>query len=63
MKDYVLRSTTDPTGSDNTQFRRFLGTINPVEEIIARCAQEKFPVLIDGAQSVGHYPSSEKVGR
>ena len=31
-----------------------LGTINPVEEIIARCHAQDIPVLLDGAQGVPH---------
>ncbi len=31
-----------------------LGTINPIEEIIARAHQKGIPVLIDGAQAVPH---------
>jgi cysteine desulfurase/selenocysteine lyase len=33
-----------------------LGVVNPVKEVAARAAAEKIPVLIDGAQSVGHMP-------
>jgi cysteine desulfurase / selenocysteine lyase len=33
-----------------------LGTINPVEEIIARAHRHNIPVLIDGAQSIQHIP-------
>jgi cysteine desulfurase/selenocysteine lyase len=33
-----------------------LGTINPVEEIIARAHARGVPVLIDGAQAVAHLP-------
>ena len=33
-----------------------LGTINPVEEIIELAHQKDIPVLVDGAQSVAHYP-------
>lgn len=35
-----------------------LGIINPVRELIRRAAQEGIPVLLDGAQSVGHMPLS-----
>ncbi len=33
-----------------------LGTINPIHEIISKAHQKNIPVLIDGAQCVGHYP-------
>ena len=33
-----------------------LGTINPIEEIIELSHQKDIPVLVDGAQSVAHYP-------
>ena len=33
-----------------------LGTVNPIEEMIALARQRGIPVLVDGAQSVAHYP-------
>ncbi|MCO6490435.1 MAG: SufS family cysteine desulfurase [Phaeodactylibacter sp.] len=33
-----------------------LGTINPVEEMIALARQRGIPVLADGAQSIAHFP-------
>lgn len=33
-----------------------LGTINPVEEMIALAHRQGAPVLVDGAQSVAHFP-------
>jgi cysteine desulfurase/selenocysteine lyase len=33
-----------------------LGTINPIEEMIDLTHQKDIPVLVDGAQSVAHYP-------
>ncbi|MCB0589020.1 MAG: cysteine desulfurase [Phaeodactylibacter sp.] len=33
-----------------------LGTINPVEEMIAMAHEQGVPVLVDGAQSVAHFP-------
>ncbi len=39
-----------------THISNVLGTINPVEEIIAIAHQKNIPVLIDAAQSAGHYP-------
>ena len=33
-----------------------LGTINPVSEIISKAHQQNIPVLVDAAQSTGHYP-------
>ena len=33
-----------------------LGTINPIEEIIAKSHTRDIPVLIDGAQSIAHMP-------
>jgi len=33
-----------------------LGTINPIEKIIAAAHEKEVPVLIDGAQSVAHQP-------
>ena len=33
-----------------------LGTVNPVEEIIELAHQKNIPVLLDGAQSIAHYP-------
>ncbi|MDX2303762.1 MAG: cysteine desulfurase [Microscillaceae bacterium] len=35
-----------------------LGTINPAEEMIAMAHKKGIPVLLDGAQSVGHQPLS-----
>ena len=35
-----------------------LGSINPVEEIIARCEALDVPVLLDGAQGVPHMAST-----
>lgn len=43
-----------------TQISNVLGTINPIEEIIAAAHKKNIPVLIDGAQSVGHYPIDVK---
>lgn len=39
-----------------THISNVLGTINPIEEIISLAHQKDIPVLVDGAQSVGHYP-------
>ena len=39
-----------------THISNVLGTINPVEEIISAAHKRNIPVLVDGAQSVGHYP-------
>ena len=33
-----------------------LGTVNPVEEMIALAHQHQLPVLIDAAQSIAHFP-------
>lgn len=33
-----------------------LGTVNPIEEIIAKAHRKDIPVLVDGAQSVQHMP-------
>lgn len=33
-----------------------LGTINPIEEMIAQAHQRGVPVLADGAQSIAHFP-------
>jgi cysteine desulfurase/selenocysteine lyase len=33
-----------------------LGTINPIEEIIAKANKKNIPILVDAAQSAGHYP-------
>ena len=38
-----------------THISNVLGTINPIEEVIAMAHQKKIPVLIDAAQSVGHH--------
>lgn len=35
-----------------------LGTINPIEEIISIAHKKKILVLVDAAQSIGHYPLS-----
>jgi cysteine desulfurase / selenocysteine lyase len=43
-----------------THISNVLGTINPIEEIIAIAHKKNIPVLIDGAQSVGHYPIDVK---
>ena len=39
-----------------THISNVLGTINPVEEIISLAHKRNIPVLVDAAQSVGHYP-------
>ncbi len=39
-----------------THISNVLGTINPIEEIISIAHRKKIPVLIDAAQSTGHYP-------
>lgn len=39
-----------------THISNSLGTINPIEEIIDFAHQKNIPVLVDGAQSVAHYP-------
>lgn len=38
-----------------THISNSLGTINPIEEMIALAHQNNIPVLVDGAQSVAHY--------
>lgn len=38
-----------------THISNVLGTINPIEEIISAAHKKNIPVLLDGAQSVGHY--------
>ncbi len=43
-----------------THISNVLGTINPIEEIISAAHKKNIPVLIDGAQSVGHYPIDVK---
>ncbi len=43
-----------------THISNVLGTINPIEEIVFKAHKLKIPVLIDGAQSVGHYPIDVK---
>ncbi|MDH4092058.1 MAG: cysteine desulfurase [Cyclobacteriaceae bacterium] len=37
-----------------------LGTINPIEDIISMAHKRNIPILIDAAQSVGHYPVDMK---
>ena len=44
-----------------THISNVLGTITPVEEIIFKAHKQNIPVLIDGAQSVGHIPVDVKV--
>ncbi|MEM1135308.1 MAG: cysteine desulfurase [Bacteroidota bacterium] len=39
-----------------THVSNTLGTINPIAEIVELAHQKAIPVLIDGAQSVGHFP-------
>ncbi len=39
-----------------TQISNALGTVNPIEEIFSVARKKNIPVLIDGAQSVGHIP-------
>ncbi len=39
-----------------THISNSLGAINPIEEIIACAHKKNIPVLVDAAQSVGHYP-------
>jgi len=41
-----------------THISNVLGTINPIEEIISLAHKKNIPVLVDAAQSVGHYPLS-----
>jgi len=41
-----------------THISNVLGTVNPLEEIISVAHKKNIPVLIDGAQSVGHFPSN-----
>jgi cysteine desulfurase/selenocysteine lyase len=43
-----------------TQMSNVLGTINPLEEIVARAHQVKAVVLVDGAQSAPHLPVDVK---
>lgn len=43
-----------------THISNVLGFINPIEEIIYTAHKKNIPVLIDGAQSVGHYPIDAK---
>ncbi|MCB0562548.1 MAG: aminotransferase class V-fold PLP-dependent enzyme, partial [Phaeodactylibacter sp.] len=33
-----------------------LGTVNPIEEMIALAHRRDIPVLVDGAQSIAHFP-------
>lgn len=37
-----------------------LGTINPIEEVVAAAHNKHIPVLVDAAQSAGHYPIDVK---
>ena len=39
-----------------THISNTLGTINPIKQIVALAHQKGIPVLVDGAQSAGHYP-------
>ena len=39
-----------------THISNTLGTINPIQEIIATAHKKNVPVLVDAAQSAGHYP-------
>lgn len=39
-----------------THISNSLGTINPIEEMIDLAHQKDIPILVDGAQSVAHYP-------
>lgn len=39
-----------------THICNVLGTINPIDEIISAAHKQNIPVLIDAAQSAGHYP-------
>ncbi|NOT74059.1 MAG: cysteine desulfurase [Cyclobacteriaceae bacterium] len=43
-----------------THISNVLGTINPIEEIIQKAHKKNIPVLIDAAQSAGHYPIDVK---
>ncbi|HEV8511653.1 MAG TPA: cysteine desulfurase [Cyclobacteriaceae bacterium] len=43
-----------------THISNLLGTINPIEEIISAAHKKNIPVLIDTAQSAGHYPIDVK---
>jgi cysteine desulfurase/selenocysteine lyase len=39
-----------------THISNSLGTINPIAEMIDLAHQNNIPILVDGAQSVAHYP-------
>jgi len=39
-----------------TQVSNVTGTVNPVREIVRRAHRRRIPVLVDGAQAVGHLP-------
>lgn len=39
-----------------THISNSLGSINPIEEMIDMAHQKGIPILVDGAQSVAHYP-------
>lgn len=39
-----------------THISNVLGTINPINEIVHTAHKKKIPVLVDAAQSAGHYP-------
>lgn len=43
-----------------THISNVLGTINPIDEIVSLAHAKNIPVLVDGAQSVGHYPVDVK---
>ncbi len=44
-----------------THISNVLGTINPIEELIHKAHIKNIPVLVDGAQSVGHHSIDVKV--
>lgn len=52
--DALLTSKTKMVGLGHVS--NALGTLNPVEEVIARARKLNIPVLIDGAQSASHLP-------
>lgn len=56
--DYLLDRNTKMAAV--THVSNVLGTINPIEEIISAAHKKNIPVLIDAAQSAGHYPINVK---
>lgn len=55
-EDFRAALTEDPAFVALCHVSNTLGTINPVEEMVAEAKERDLPVLLDGAQAVAHFP-------